>query len=168
MHESEEHPAHHETEAGEGHHRRRIEITVGALHLELAPLLQNAAVQKITQPLALGGGLHQRVEGIQPDRKLRFLWTEYRLQNLRDVVQVEIGIFQSRRSTEREVLNEQEVNLVAVARCLDGLVQMMGQQVAKHRFIGQSGGLKELPQLMHLDLRVDLLEPAVRLLHGLL
>ncbi len=48
MHEPEEHASHHEAETRKGHHRRGIEITVTALRLELAPLLQDSTVKKFT------------------------------------------------------------------------------------------------------------------------
>ena len=39
------------------------------------------------------------------------------------------------------------------------LLQVMGEKLAQHGFAGQRRGLQKLAQLVHLNLRVDLLEP---------
>ena len=70
MHEAEEHAAHHETEAGKRDHRWWIEETVSTLHLELAPLLENSAVEEFAETPAFCGRLHHVVDRLQPQRQL--------------------------------------------------------------------------------------------------
>ncbi len=65
------------------------------------------------------------------------------------------------RRAQGKILHEQEVDLVAVGRRFHFLVEVMDQEIAQHRFIGQRGGLQKLAELVNLNVSVDLLEPGV-------
>ena len=92
---------------------------------------------------------------------------EHGLQHLGDVIEVQVRVFQARGRAQRKILDKQEIRFVAVTVGLRGLLHVMDEKMAQHGFAGQRRGLQKLTQLVHLDLRVDLLEPGLGLLNRL-
>ncbi len=100
-------------------------------------------------------------------RKRQVHFSQHRLQNLRHIFHIHICFFQPRWGAVREILHQQEIDLVAIAVGLLGFVQMMQQQHPQAFIAGQGGGLQELAQLMNLNALVHILEPLPRLLDRL-
>ena len=167
VHETEKDPPDHEAETGKGHHGRGLEVAFRALRLELAPLLERAAVEQFAEAAATRRRLQDGLERSQPCGELRLLRPEHRLQHLGDVIEVHVRVFQARGRAERKILDEQEIRLVAVTGRLRGLLHVMDEKMAQHGFVRQRRGLQKLAQLVHLDLRVDLLEPGLGVLDRL-
>jgi hypothetical protein len=159
VHEAEKYPPDHEAEARESHHGRGLEIAGRILRLEFAPLFEDAAVQQFAETAAMRRRLHDCVERTQPSGKLRLLRSEHGFEHLRNVIEIHVGVFQARRRAQGKILDEQKVGFVAVTRGLRRLLHVMYKKMAQHGFAGQRRGLQKLAQLVHLNLRVHLLEP---------
>ena len=161
MHEAEKYAPNHETEAGESRHSRGFEVAGRVLRLELAALLERAAVEQFAEAAATRRGLHDGVKGTQPCGEFHRLRPEHRFQHLGDVIEIDVGIFQAGGGAERKILDEQEVALVAIARRLYGLAHVMEEKMAQRDLVGERRGLQKLTELVHLDLRVHLLKPGL-------
>ena len=168
MHQTEERPPHQKAEAREGNHRGRLEVVFPALYLDLSPLLEDSAMQKLVQGARLLCQLQDILERRKPGGHGGIDRAQHRCKRLGYVVERDRVVFQTRRSRQREKLDQEEVDLVTVGRRLLFLVQMVQQQCLQQLRRHQRGGLQELAQLVNLNTLVHVLQPLASLLDRLL
>src|SRR5579859_6162151 len=155
MHQAEENAAHQKAEAGEGDHGHRLEIVFAGGSFYLPAVFQNAAGQKGFQVAAIVSGLYDLIEGSEPVRDGEVQpGSQNRLECLGDVGQIDVGIFQTRRSAMGKELDQQKVDFVAIGVGVFLLAQMMNQQSAQTIVAAQGRGLEKLAQLMDLNVGV--------------
>src|ERR1035441_2419956 len=88
VHETEKYPPDHEAEAGEGHHGCGLKIAGRVLRLELAALLEDAAVQQFAEAAATRRRLRDGLQRTQPGGKVLRLRPEHGFEHLGDVIEV--------------------------------------------------------------------------------
>ena len=145
---------------------RQVEKVPGQT-LSLAPLFQDTAMQEFIERMAASCRLEHTVESVQPNWRLQFHLSQERLQRLRHIGNINLGVIHSGGRQLAKILHEQKINLVAHGVGLARFRQEVFHQAQQPFLIRQGTGLQKLPQLMHLDMLVHLVQPALRLLDRL-
>ncbi len=110
-------------------------------------------------------GLQHVVERLEPGWDRRLHRSQHRSQCPGHVLERHRAVFQARRRGQREQLNEEKVDLVAVRRRFLFLVKVVQQKSLQQLGRDQGGGLQELAQLVNLDALVHFPQPLPGLLH---
>ena len=167
QHQAEEDPPHEISKAGKCHQRDRQVKQIAGLRLRFSSLLQHAAVQQFVERAATPCRFQHAIQRVQPDRSFKLHRTQHRLQTFRDAGNIHAVVIQIGRRSLAEILHQQEVRFVALRVTVRRLRQEMLQQQNQPLGIHHRTGLQKLPQLMHLHLVVDGIQPQLRLLHRL-
>ena len=124
-------------------------------------------MQEFIERMASSCRLEHTVESVQPNWRLQFHLSQERLQRLRHIGNINLDVIHSGGRQLAKILHEQKINLVAHGVGLGRFRQEVFHQAQQPFLIRQGTGLQELPQLMHLDMLVHLVQPALRLLDRL-
>ena len=108
------------------------------------------------------------IQGVQPHRSLQLHVAQDGFQALRDISEVRPVVVEFAGRTLAEVLHQQEIDFVARGIGVCRLCQKMLHQRHQPVAIDHRTGLQELPQLVHLDAVIHIVQPLLRLLHRLL
>ena len=96
-------------------------------------------MQKFVERATAPRGLEYAFERVQPDWRLQFHRTQNRLQGLRHVGEIHVGVGHAGRRQLAEVLHQQKINLVLIGLALVGLVQVAGDEPLIRILLSDSG-----------------------------
>src|SRR6185437_10239483 len=151
--------AQQKVEPAEGHQRRRVVKHAAGGILQQAALFENALLEQIAQAMAAIYFRQHRLDGLAPFERRGVCLAEDRAEDACDVRKLDFAAVEPLRGTEREILNEQEINFVAVNRGLIAFLELAENKCPQGFLAGVQGLGRKLANLDGTKLLVNRVEP---------